>query len=271
MSGGTDQSSAMHGVMVSEFGEASIPRIFDTIGYDFLIIDCEHGVFDFSTVAQMCAVAAGLDITVFVRIPEIRRENIGKYLDMGANGLVVPMVSTAADAERIIRFSKYAPVGERGVSVTRAHSGYRVEDLKQYLQEANERTKVFVQLESVEALTNIEEIAAVEGLSGLLIGPNDLLQDMGVPGTTDDPRLAHHIKRTAALARSFGLHSGIITSNRSLLAIAIRAGMTVLCQGSDSSLIIAGANASRAELEGLLRREMEFEAERARRQLPPHS
>src|SRR5690625_6386781 len=101
---------------------------------------------------------------------------------MGAADLVVPMFSTAERAEQVIHLAKYAPLGSRGVSVTRAHSGYHVDDLNQYLEEANRYTKIFVQLETVEAFENVREIAAVEGLTGLFVGPNDLLQDLGGPG-----------------------------------------------------------------------------------------
>lgn len=251
MSDGHGRASLTHGVMVSEFSDASIARILDAVGYDFLIVDCEHGTFDYSQVSRLCAVAAGIKIDVLVRIPEIRREHIGKYLDMGATGLVVPMVSTAEEAQQVIRFAKYAPLGSRGVSVTRAHSGYHVDDLNQYLEDANRHTKIFVQLESVEAFQNLREIAAVEGLTGLFVGPNDLLQDLGVPGQNNDPRLAGHIEDAASTAQSQGLESGIITSNRGLIASGVRAGMRVVCQGSDVSLLMAGARAARAALKDL--------------------
>lgn len=241
-----------HGVMVSEFSDASIARVLNTVGYDFLIVDCEHGAFDYSQISRLCAVAAGINIDVLVRIPEIRREHIGKYLDMGAAGLVVPMVSNAAEAQQVIRFAKYAPLGSRGVSVTRAHSGYHVDDLTEYLERTNRHTKIFVQLETAEAFHNLRSIAAVEGLTGLFVGPNDLLQDLGVPGQNDDPRLAGHIEDTAVIAHRLGLESGIITSNRGLIATGVRAGMRVVCQGSDVSLLMAGARAARAELKGLL-------------------
>jgi|SRR5690625_1628864 len=252
MSYGRDSAGLTHGVMVSEFSDASIARVLDTVGYDFLIVDCEHGAFDYSQVSRLCAVAAGINIDVLVRIPEIRREHIGKYLDMGAAGLVVPMVSTAEEAEQVIQLAKYAPLGSRGVSVTRAHSGYHVDDLNQYLEEANRYTKIFVQLETVEAFENVREIAAVEGLTGLFVGPNDLLQDLGVPGKNDDPRLADHIEHAAYAAHAQGLESGIITSNGGLISIGVRAGMRVVCQGSDVSLLMAGARAARADLKGLL-------------------
>lgn len=238
------------GVMISEFATASVTRIFDSLGYSFAIIDCEHGSFDYSQVATLCTAAAGFDIEVLVRVPDTRREQ-AKYLDMGADGLVIPMVETASQAEEAVRLAKYPPLGARGVSVTRAHSGYQVDDLPSYLKQANKSTKIFVQIETVKAVSQLSQIASVDGLTGMLVGPNDLLQDLGVPGQASDPRIGEYVKQVGSTADEFGLISGIITANKGLLETGMRSGMTVMCQGSDVGLMMAGARAASRELSEL--------------------
>ena len=112
------------GTMLSEVFFPNISVILKNCGYDFVIIDCEHGPYDCSQVSLVVAMARANGISAVVRIPEIRREPIIKYLDMGADGLLVPMVRNAADAARVVDYVKYPPDGNRGISISRAHSGY---------------------------------------------------------------------------------------------------------------------------------------------------
>ncbi len=236
------------GAMISEFGSPSMPRIFDALGLDFAILDCEHGTFDMETVAAMASVAAGSRARLWVRTPAVERDYIGRYLDAGVAAIVAPMIDDAAAAERLVRLAMYPPLGRRGISVTRAHSGYVVPDLSAYLNGANERVALYAQIETRRALENLDSILAVDGLTGVIVGPNDLLGDLGVPGRTGDERLLEAIRRVIGSARAAGRSAGIITGERHLIDIARAAGADFVSVNSDIGYLLRGA---REQLSGL--------------------
>ena len=236
------------GTMISEFSGPGMPRVLQKIGFTFGIVDTEHGTFGFDDLAVMAGVTAQSDFSLLVRVPAIAKEHIGRVLDLGADGIVVPMVSTVAEAAEAVRLAKYAPLGERGVSVTRAHSGYGVDDLPSYLMSTNERTQVFVQMETQEAIANAAEIAAVPGVYGLFMGPNDFLQSIGVPGQLDHPELDQAMQAVAAAAEQAGVVSGVISSKAGLLTRGAELGMTVLSYDSELGHLIKGASSALATL-----------------------
>ncbi len=237
------------GTMISELSGPGIVRILRRIGYTFAIVDCEHGAFGFPDLAVMAAVSADSDFRLLVRVPMASREQIGRVLDLGADGIVVPMVEDAVQAAQVVRLAKYAPLGERGVSVTRAHSGYGVEDLADYLGEANERVSVHLQLESPHAVARAEEIARVPGVTGLIVGPNDFLQSIGAPGRLDHPALDEAMVHVAGAAAAAGVESGVITSKPALLARGAELGMTLLSLDSELGHLLRGGASALASFE----------------------
>lgn len=238
------------GTMISELSGPGIVRILRRVGYDFAIVDCEHGPFGFPELAVMAAVSAEMShFRLLVRVPTASREQIGRVLDLGADGIVVPMVHDTEHAADVVRLAKYAPLGDRGVSATRAHSGYGVEDLATYLHEANERVSVYLQIESPEAVACAAEIANVPGVDGLIVGPNDLLQALGLPGQFDHAALDDAMAQVAAAATAAGIASGIITSKPALLARGAEHGMTVLSLDSEIGHLLKGGAAALAAFE----------------------
>ena len=144
------------GIMLSEIYVPNIVRLLACCGYDYILIDCEHGYFDMSQVANLVAVADGAKIPVIVRVTQPSRTNITKYLDMGAQGILLSDVNSRADAERLASLCRYAPEGNRGVSTFRAHTGYSCGDVGQIMRDANERVIVICQIESPETVDNID-------------------------------------------------------------------------------------------------------------------
>ncbi|TBL70536.1 HpcH/HpaI aldolase family protein [Paenibacillus thalictri] len=236
------------GTMVSEFHTPNLAVMLKTCGFDFFIVDCEHGYFDYSMVAGLTTAARGADIPIIVRIPEVSRECIVKYLDMGVNGLLIPMVEHAEQLRSAIQYGKYAPEGRRGVSTTRAHTRYHVENLREYMKAANQHTVILAQIESQQGLRQLEEIAGVQGLDGLIVGPNDLAQDLGISGTRNHPALMEAIGRIAAAARTAGIGSGIISSQIDLLQHCERIGMSILSWNSEVGMLMSGAKEGLAKL-----------------------
>lgn len=224
--------------MVNEISTPNIVTVLSVAGFDAVVIDCEHGPFSCGEVSAMATAGRASGAQVFVRAPGIDRGFLGKHLDLGLAGVVVPMVSTPAQAEQVVRLTRYPPLGERGVSTTRPHTGYRVGDLTSYLGRTNSELQVLVQIETAAGLAAVDQIAAVPGISGLVIGPNDLLVDLGRPGDLADPALREAITSVASAARRNDLRSGVITSDRDLLAAARTAGMDWLVWNSEVGLLL---------------------------------
>jgi 2-dehydro-3-deoxyglucarate aldolase/4-hydroxy-2-oxoheptanedioate aldolase len=226
------------GTMLSEVATPNIARVLSACGFEFIIIDCEHGYFDHSQTAAILAVANGAGLSTIVRMPQASRELITKYLDMGANGLLLPMTSTSEQIKEVVRYAKYSPMGERGISTQRAHTNYNPPPLQEYMAEANRRTILFAQIETREGIANIDAILSVEGVDGALIGPNDLACDYGAPGILDNPAMAAGIDIVIAAAKRAGRSCGIISGKVPLLQKWREKGMTILSCNSEVGMIM---------------------------------
>lgn len=236
------------GAMLSEVATPNIPRIFRAAGFDYVIADCEHGYFDYAQIAALAGVCNGFDFPFLVRVPGVERECIQKYLDIGADGLLVPMMDTAATMRKVVELAKYQPLGKRGISVTRAHSEYAPGKLGDYLERANRRTMVFAQIETAEGVANAAEIAAVEGLDGLFIGPNDLASDLGSLGKFDTPEVLEAIRKVIAACAAAGKPSGCLASDPAFLKRCVEMGMTLLNCNSEVGMIFKAAKQIVGEL-----------------------
>jgi 2-dehydro-3-deoxyglucarate aldolase/4-hydroxy-2-oxoheptanedioate aldolase len=240
----------IYGTMLVEFHTPNIARMLKVCGFDYFIVDCEHGYFDYSMVANLSAVAGGCGLSTIVRIPKIDRECILKYIEMGIDGFLIPMVSSPNELQEAIQYAKYTPQGRRGVSTLRAHTGYGVNNLREYMNNANDETILLAQIETVEGLERLDSILDVEGLNGVMVGPNDLLQDMGLTADYGHPRFQEAIRTIAAAARSKGKWSGNITSNIGLLQASSALGMNILSWNSEVGMMMQGAKDGLAKLKG---------------------
>lgn len=238
------------GTMLSEMYSPNAAVIMKSAGADFIIIDCEHGSFGYGAVAAMVACAKAMDFTMIIRVPLINREPILKYLEMGASGILVPMVKNEEDVRRVVEFSRYKPIGNRGISTTRAHNHYDSSDLNHYMEKSNKTIKILIQIETKEAVENLERIVKVPGISGLMIGPNDLSSDLGDFGNYETDQMQEIIQRTAKLSNENGLISGMISSNQGLLQNALQAGMDWISWGSELSMIRAALKKQVIALKG---------------------
>lgn len=236
-----EKPESVLGMMLSELASSNIIRIMKVAGFEYVIVDCEHGYFSFSQLADIAAVGKGFGLPVVVRIPSISREYIIKVLDIGVDGILVPMVNTRAEAKEIIKYAKYTPLGARGISTTRPHTEYHVDDLKEYMKYANQKTVVMVQIETQTAVNNVEEIAAVEGIDVIFIGPNDLAADMGMPGNFQSREMHQAINKVVKVASKNGIKSGIIASNTGFLHYCRNQGMSVFCCSSEVGMMLSGA------------------------------
>lgn len=244
----------VYGMMLSELYVPNLARLIARCGYDFVLIDCEHGYFDLTEVANIVAVAEGAALPVLVRIAQPSKSLVTKILDMGARGIVLANTGDAEQARAVRDMCLYAPLGDRGISTMRAHTGYQNNDTVRLIREANERVLVICQIESPQAAAQAEDILAVEGVDGLLIGPNDLSQHLGIFGQYSHPTMIDTMRHVAWAARDAGKWSGIITGNESLVMECTVMDMTCFCSGSELSLLAKSAtealHALRALVEG---------------------
>lgn len=234
------------GLMLSEVRNPNVARLFAGAGLDFFIVDMEHGAYDWETMAGLVAVGRAVGIDPVVRIPEIRREAVLKPLEAGASCLLVPMVDHVAQAEQIVRHAKYAPQGERGTALRRAHSHYRRAEPVAYMAQANAETTIAIQIESRTALENINALAAVPGVDVLFVGPFDLSISLGLPGQTWSEELRDAYRSVLRAATAEGKAAGIhLTAVDQTLAVRDE-GFRMLSLSSDIDLLVDQA-ASNAE------------------------
>ena len=162
-------------------------------GLDYFIVDTEHSPFDLRETLECIRSAEIRGITPFVRIKEVTRSTVSKMLDIGAKGIIIPGLKTVDEVKQIIRFGKYAPVGERGFCPTRC-CGYGYDEslsgsLRDYLDEANREIMFIPQCETREFLEDLDRIVALDGVDGIFVGPFDLSIALGKPAAFDDPVL----------------------------------------------------------------------------------
>lgn len=240
------------GSFVSEIWSPTIAWMYATAGFDFMFIDMEHGSFNMETVAAMIMAARGAGIAPIVRVPSNDRPSVMRPLDAGAAGLLVPMVETREYAERLIRFSKYPPLGQRGVALRRAHSAYRAVAAAPYLQQANEETLIIAQIETQLSVDNLEKILGLGSIDVAFIGPADLSTSMGHPGQVSHPDVVKAIQRLLDVSWHYGVSAGIhLTDIKSVKEWASR-GMRFISYSGDLAFIVDSAARDLAQIrEGL--------------------
>lgn len=226
------------GLMLSEIRNPSIARLLSAAGLDFFIIDMEHGAYDWETMGALVGLARAVGVEPVVRIPEIRRETVLKPLDAGAAALLVPMVEHVAQAEEVVRHAKYAPQGARGTALRRAHSHYRRSAPAEYMARANETTAIAIQIETRQALENVEALAGVAGVDALFIGPVDLSIGLGLPGQTWSDELRAAYRTVLRAARAHGKAAGIHVVDLGQAEVLMDDGFRMLSVSSDIDLLV---------------------------------
>ena len=168
-----------------------VAEIYVTAGYDWLFVDLEHSPMDARNALDVLT-AVDNRIPCVVRVPWNDEASIKKVLDIGATGVIVPLVNTAEDARLAVGRCKYPPAGLRSVGITR---GQRFDlDFDRYMREANDDIAVIVQIEHIEAVKNIESILDTPGIDGVFVGPFDMSGSMNLPGQINHPRVQEAIK-----------------------------------------------------------------------------
>ncbi|MDP3349089.1 MAG: HpcH/HpaI aldolase/citrate lyase family protein [Hydrogenophaga sp.] len=230
------------------------------IGYDWLLIDGEHAPNDVrNTLAQLQAVASAQQAFGDARSHPIVRVPVGtgdvgvalikQYLDIGAQTLLVPMIDTAEQAALVVKATRYAPAGIRGMGSALARAS-RWQAHARYVHEANDQICVLVQAETVEAMKNLDAIAATPGVDGVFIGPADLSASMGHPGNAGHPDVQAVIADGVRRIRAAGKAPGILATTEAGAKQWLAAGALFVAVGADTMLLAAGASQLLAQFKG---------------------
>ncbi|MFL6621153.1 MAG: HpcH/HpaI aldolase family protein [Sulfurifustis sp.] len=214
-------------------------------GFDWILLDTEHAPNDLeSLLAQLQAVAA-YPTTPIVRVPWNDMVTIKRVLDIGAQSLLIPYVSSAEEARAAVSYTRYPPQGVRGLAgVTRASRFGRIKD---YATRASEEICVLVQAETRQAIDNLEAIAAVDGVDGIFIGPADLHASLGYPGELAHPKVKPIIDESIRRIRKAGKAPGILTSSEADAKHWLGCGAQFVAVGADLGLLARGAETLRAK------------------------
>jgi 4-hydroxy-2-oxoheptanedioate aldolase len=214
-------------------------------GFDWILLDMEHSPNDLESALAQLQAAAPYPSHPVVRVPWNDMVSIKRLLDIGTQSLLVPYVSTAAEARAAVSYTRYPPEGVRGVAgTTRATRFGRVKD---YAKRAHEEICLLVQVETQQALDNIEAICAVEGVDGVFIGPADLHASLGHTGEIANPKVKPLIDEAIRRIRKSGKAPGILTPNEADAKHWLGCGGLFVAVGADVGILARGAEALAAK------------------------
>jgi 2-dehydro-3-deoxyglucarate aldolase len=232
------------GTMVT-LASAASAEVLASVGFDWLFLDAEHGPLETRELVEILR-AVGDRAACIVRVPQAAELPIKKALDLGAHGIIVPQVNTAEQAADVVRWSRYAPHGARGVGLARAH-GHGTK-FREYLSTANREIAVIVQAEHVRAVENIEAIVRVPGIDAVLLGPYDLSASLGKMGEIDDPAVVAAIDRVTDVCRAAEMPLGYFGVTAAAVRPYIARGYSLVVAGVDTLYLANGAKALLNEL-----------------------
>jgi 2-dehydro-3-deoxyglucarate aldolase/4-hydroxy-2-oxoheptanedioate aldolase len=231
------------GPMLMEFFSPGMPAIIAATGADFALFDMEHTGASLETMKAMLAGCRGLDLAPLVRVPRGEYHFIARALDIGAHGIMVPMVGSAAEAAAIASAAHYPPAGRRGAGFGIAHDDYRMAPPPETMARAAARTLTIAQIETVEGLDGVEAIAATPGIDVVWLGHFDLSNFMGIPGQFRHPDFIAAARRIADAARASGKIAGILAMDHAWAEEYWGYGYRMLAYGLDHMLFQAALSA----------------------------
>lgn len=228
-----------------ETASESIVECLGRTGFDYIIFDNEHSPIEAETTARLCRAAELTGITPLARIREISRPAVLKLLDVGVAGLIVPNVKTLDEVRELVTYTKYYPVGQRGFCPSRKDGwGFDFEGtVAQTMDYFNENTLLIPQCETVEAFENIEQIAAIDGVDGIFVGPFDLSISMGIPGQFDAPEFQAALSRILNAVHAVGKFCILFTGTVQGVTQGFRQGFDSMTYSMDAALFIKALKA----------------------------
>lgn len=197
------------GLGIGVLPSAAVPLVAASAGYSWLFIDLEHSPLTMKDAAELSMAALGSGLAAIVRLGREAIHDAGRALDNGASGIIMPRVHSGADAERLVKLCKYAPVGERSWGGPSPHLGFPARPGVELMERANRATMAIALIESIEGVANVEAIVATPGLDAIFIGAIDLSIEMGRSGDVTSPDVIASVSRCVSAARGGDIHVGL--------------------------------------------------------------
>jgi 2-keto-3-deoxy-L-rhamnonate aldolase RhmA len=223
--------------MVFECISAGLPQIVRNAGAEFVLYDMEHTGLEFETLKTQLALCRGLELVPMVRVPRGEYHFIARALDIGALGVMIPMVATRAEAEYHVSCARYPPLGRRGAAFGFAHDDYQGGDVGAKMAALHERTLVIAQIETDEGLRNVDAIAAVPGVDALWIGQFDLTNFLGIPAQFEHRDYLAAVDRVVAACEAHGKAAAILATDEAWARDYAAKGFRLMAYGIDQLLL----------------------------------
>jgi 4-hydroxy-2-oxoheptanedioate aldolase len=221
---------------------ATTAEVCAAAGFDWLLLDLEHGAGGEEQVREVVPAAGGYGVPTVVRVETDERIRIGRALDNGAAGIMLPRMDTARQVHQTLAHLRYPPHGDRGVATYNRACRFGLDP--DALDRADAETLCIIQIESAAAVAAVDEIAAIDGVDVLFIGPRDLSHDLGVPGDTAAPAFVGALNTVLAAAKRHGKSCGLLVIDGAAAATRLQQGWTFVAIGSDSTLLAAASRAA---------------------------
>lgn len=225
------------GTYLGEFATPGIGKILKSTGCEFVFIDMDHSGFGFETVKQVLNNLQAEGIAALLRPPSKAGHHLQRAADIGAVGIIAPMVNDLAEARDAVAAVKYPPAGRRGVALNIAHDDYHSTDVAAALSSANEKVGLIALIETAAGVENCREIAALDGVDCLWIGHLDLSASLGIPGQFDNPVFRAAIEKIMADARASNVPVGRLVGSAAEAKICIDEGCRLICYSGDIWLL----------------------------------
>ena len=235
------QNLPVYGV-ISTSDDPQLAELFGSAGFDFYMLDAEHGLIDSAQAIHVIRACELTEITPLVRIGSNDPKIVLQYLDAGMMGIMMPGLESVEEVQMLVNAIKYFPVGKRGMGISRAsgYTAYTGTTAPEYINFSNEQTMVIIQFEDDKLLEKFPALCAVPGLDACVIGPRDLSLHMGFPDGANHPEVQNVIDQAIAIMKQVGISAGITAGTRADAAKQVARGASMILAASQS-LILSGS------------------------------
>ncbi|MFO0954041.1 MAG: aldolase/citrate lyase family protein [Isosphaeraceae bacterium] len=227
------------------FTDPAVFELTSLMGFDGIWLDLEHHAVSVETAATLMRAARVGSSDIMARPAKGEFMRLGRLLEAGAHGIMYPRCDDADEARQVVAWSKFAPLGRRGIDTGNADNPYCCTPLVPYLKQANDETFLVIQIEDPAALDHVDEIAAVEGVDVLFLGPGDFSILAGIPGQYDHPLIAQAVERVASAAAKAGKAWGMPVGSPEQAKLRMDQGAKFLAHGADILMVKSGLEAIR--------------------------
>jgi len=236
------------GTMIFELTAPGLPAILSAAGAEFALYDMEHSGISMEEMKRQFSYARGLPLVPIVRPPAKQYQFVSRLLDLGAMGIMAPMVESPEEAAEIVSWTRYPPKGVRGAMFGGAHDDYAPGDIAEKMAAAEARTIVLAMIETAAGLERVEDIVAVDGVDGVHLGQFDLSLSLGVPGQTDHPQILDGIERLLRACAAHGKFAACMAPTAEIGAQWLAQGFRMVSVGYDVGLLSSALSDGIAKL-----------------------